>query len=190
MSVPLGLFTTEPIITPFRSPINGAYSPLQQSVLGGTAIGNGAAGREVQVWTVFYDAGVINVAPQSGSVAFTLAVPGVLSVSLGFDSNMQVAIGYTTIAGAYFYFYDFIGGAFTTLAIVGATSCRVCVDDPRLFNTVNSDVIFAYTRAGSLYYRQQRDRYLVEMLIGIARGPLLRAGPNVENHLQFQIKPT
>ena len=55
------------------------------------------------------------------------------------------------------------GMVFTS--ILGAVNPRVTLDDKRRGQTSSSDVILAYLRAGSLYYRQQRDRYLTEYLL-------------------------
>lgn len=187
MSLPLHTITPTPVRAAFVAPLDEPYLPLEEAVLGGTAIGDPSNGRQVQRWTVFYDSGNIKVAPESGAVALTLAVPGVLTVSLDFDANMAVAIAYQTATGAHLYYYDSVLGNYSTFNVLGATSCRVGVDDKRLFNSSASDVIFSYTLDDKLYYREQRDRYLVERLVGPSIGILLRSGQNTLNRFQWKL---
>lgn len=187
MSLPLHTITPTPVRAAFVAPLDEPYLPLEEAVLGGTAIGDPSQGRQVQRWTVFYDSGFIKVAPESGAVAFSMAVAGVTTVSLDFDSNMAVAIAYQTASGSHLYYFDSLLGHYNTLDILGATSCRVGVDDKRLFNASASDVIFSYTLDDKLYYREQRDRYTVERLVGPSIGILLRSGQNVLNRFQWKL---
>jgi hypothetical protein len=186
--IPLNLITPAPIKSDFRPPYDDPYTPLEQRVLGGTALGNGANGREVQQWNVFYEAGVIKVAPESGTIAFSMTVDGVLTVSLAFDSNMQVAIAYTKADGSYLYYYDSIGGMFTTMFIGGSDSCRVVTDDPRNVTSAASDVIFTYELDGVVYWRMQRERYLTPRVVGPSQGlTILRCAPSALNRLQWEL---
>lgn len=187
MSIPLHIISPVPVQAEFVAPLDEPYTPLEESVLGGTAVGNGSAGRQVQKWSVFYDGTAIRVASEGGPVEFSLTVPGVLTVSLAFDTNMAVAVAYQTAVGANLHFYNGVLGAYDTMTIVGATSCRAGLDDQRQFNESASDVIFSYTLDDVLYYREQRDRYLVERVVGPSIGILLRTGQNVLNRFQWKL---
>lgn len=188
MSIPFHLITPIPIQSAFVAPWDEPYDPLIQVVLGGTAIGSGELGREVKKWTVFYEDDTIKVAPEDGAIAYTLAVMGVLTCSLSFDANMQVTIAYTKSDGSYLYYFNSLTGVFTTLRIEGSGSCRVCVDDPRLFNSTASDVVFSYVIDDTLFYREQRDRYAIEYTVGPAKGlDLLQAAPSVLNRVQWRL---
>lgn len=189
MSLPLNIITPTPVRSAFVAPLDEPYLPLEEAVLGGTNIGDGSAGRQVKRWSVFYDGTSIKVAPETGVTQFTMVVPGVLTVSLGFDSNMAVTLAYMTVTGAHLYFFDSSLGSYTTLNVPGATSCRAGVDDQRLFNQSQSDVIFSYTLDNKLYWRQQRDRYTVERLVGPFTGDLilLRSGQNTLNRFQWRL---
>lgn len=173
--------------TAFQPPYNEAYNPLLQTVRGGTAVGDPAAGRQVKDWVVSYTGGTISVGPKLEAVAFTLAANDVVTISLAFDSNMSIVLAWKTPTGAKLYYYDTLTSAYTTRVFPELTSCRVCVDDAREFNSANSDVIFAYTLNGNLYWRQQRDRYDVERLAGVTTKFLKRMGPSVANRLQFEL---
>ena len=184
MSLP-GSLTSLPM--PFLPPGDESYDPLVEATTGGTALGSGTAGRQVQRWTASYELGKISVSDETGFIALQLPVAGVLAVSLAFNNNMDVAIAYQKATGSYLYYYDTISASYQTFQVLGTDSCRTGVDDPRLFNNAASDVIFAYTKLGVLYYRQQRDRYLVEYTVGPAKGILKRVGPNVGYRFQFHL---
>lgn len=185
--IPLNTFTPTPIVSDFIDPYGRPYNPLSQYVMGGLAIGDASAGREVQVWNVAYNGANITVRPEVGAVAFSMAQSDVQSVSLAFDNNMGLAIAWTTSSGANLYYFDTLTTAYTTQFFPGITSCRVCVDDARDFYAAQSDVIFSYTLSNTLYYRQQRDRYDIQYTIGATTKRLIRAAPNVGNRLQFQL---
>lgn len=174
----------------FLAPWDLPYDPLSEAITGGSALGVGGFGRQVQRWTGVYEGGQMKAADEDGgfAVAVTPLFP-CTTISLAFDSNMSVVFGYATEAqGCFLYYFDTVALAFSTLNIPDAASCRVCCDDPRLFNNAASDVIFGYTRNNSLYYRIQRERYLTEHLVGPSGGQtLLRMAPNVAHRFQFKL---
>lgn len=189
MSIPLNTFTVIPVHSQFMAPASDAYQAMIMRATGGTAIGDGSAGREIQLWTVKYEGTNINVYNALGVLSFTMVIPGVTSVCLAFDSNMAVTICYTKSDGSYLYFFNSQSGQFETLFLIGVGACRVAVDKTSLFFNTNSDVLFVYSKAGVLYWRQQRDRYTIERTVGpITAGQTLRrVGPNVENRLQIEM---
>lgn len=174
---------------PFLEPLNSwVYTPLQEKVLGGTAIGDGAAGRMVQNWFVSYATGMITVYPEGGAPQLTLTIPNVKTVSLGFDANMSVAIAYIDDVGANLYYYNTLTSGYSVLTVAGATSCRACVDDPRTFDSGASDVIFSYVLSDVLYYRVQRERYQTAHTIGNAiKQHLIKAGFTTQQCLEFEL---
>jgi hypothetical protein len=185
--IPNNSFTAVPVTTPYAFPMSIPYSALSQTIWGGTALSNSANGRMVQLWSIWYDGTNINVSPSGGAIAFSIAESGVSQLSLAFDENMNVAICWLSAGNANLYYYDTVSAGYITLTIP-ATSCVACIDDPASFYSGQSDVIFSYTRAGNLYYRQQRDRYTIERLIGPCTTKLLRrVGLSTGNRLQFEL---
>ena len=192
--IPGNIFTPTPIIGDFLYLQDLPYSPLTQTVMGGTALNNAVDGRLVKPWTVFYTpdllvptTGVIQVQPSDGGVVLAITADNVLTVSLAFDANMAPVIAWTTSADANLYYYDTLTSTYITRVFSGITSCRVCVDDPLKFYTSQSDVIFGYTINGNLCYRQQRDRYDIEYIIQPIAGSLTKLGLSSLNRLQFEI---
>jgi hypothetical protein len=186
--IPLNTFTPTPVISNFQAPYDLPYQPLVQHVLGGVAIGDPSQGRQLKIWTVEYNGVSITVKPIDGPIAFTLVAANVETVSLAFDNNMGLVIVWKlTTGGANLYYYDTLTSQYITRNFPGVTSCRVVVDDARDFYTAQSDVIFAYTLNDNLYWRQQRDRYDDEYLIGPSVKRLRKVAPNIGNRLQFQL---
>lgn len=186
--LPQNAITPVPVYAGFLAPLQGwTYTPLQEKVLGGTALGDGTAGRAVRNWFVTYVNGNIVVNPEGGAAQLTLPMAGVFTVSLGFDSNMAVAIAYQTVDGANLYYYNTLTSSYSIFPVAGASSCRSSVDDPRTFSSQGSDVIFSYIKSNVLYYRIQRDRYAIEYTVGPAVDAILtKTGFTVANRFQFQ----
>jgi hypothetical protein len=188
--IPSNSFTPSPIQGGFRPPNDLDYTPLRQIVWGGQAIGDGTKGRLVKYWEVFLDPSGIVVKPVNGEVAFTLTginVSEITTVSLAFDNNMGLVIAYTVPAGAHLYYFNSLTNQYVNRFFTGVISCRVCVDDAREFYSSASDVIFAYTLSGNLYYRQQRDRYDTERLVGATPNKLIKLGQSFVNRLQAEL---
>ena len=179
------------MVSAFLPPIDDpVLKPLLMRATGGVAIGDGSQGREVQFWTISYDGSTILVVPQNASPSFSLAIDGVLSVCLAFDSNMAVAIAYMKADGGYLYYFNGLHNQYETIYVPEATSCRVAVDKTTAFFNAQSDVIFMYTNTSNgVRYRIQRERYLTEHIApgNSAGSTLVRLGPSEDNRLQFQL---
>lgn len=185
--IPGGQITAVPQPANFEPPNDRPYDPRSQTVRGGVALGDASLGRDVQNWVVTLENNAAAVKPEGGVVVYMLPLPTAQTISLAFDSNMGVTFCYQTGTGAALYYYSTDLGGYDTLTITGATSSRVCVDDYRDFYSANSDVIFAYTLNDTLYYRQQRDKYLVQYTVGSTTKLLKRMGRSESSRLQFEL---
>lgn len=161
--------------------------------LGGAGLNNPSIGLQVQVWKASLEPipftnnwGVYIEAP-TWPKSLLFAENNVSEISLAFDQNMHPFIAFVQNGQAKLWWYDptVPGQVFTTLAVdVGAP--KICLDDKRRLQTASSDVILTYTRSGSLYFRQQRDRFLIEYLLKTpAPLQVLRVGMNGRNRLQW-----
>lgn len=185
--IPGNAITPTPIQGLFKPPENGTHSFTTHTVFGGIALNDPSKGRQYRQWSVTLLAGVIEVRPVGASVVFTRAAPSAISVSLAFDSNMGLVVAWQNSTGtSELYYFDTLLTQYTTRSFSGTTSCKVCVDDARPAAEAASDVIFAYTRNNNLYWRQQRDRYDVERLVGATNKKLIRLGLSETNRLQFE----
>ncbi len=155
---------------------------------GGIALNDASQGLRVQVWTAYIIGDDIVLDPDDGPAQTLLSVPGgVAAVSLAFDRNMRPVVAYVTSAGlTRLFWYDTLVADEVDTPFPGIENPRVCHDDKRDMQASSSDVIFAYTRDGDLYYREQRDRYGVERLlqadIGAVRLRNIGMGDNLRLH--------
>ncbi len=186
--IPGNQISPAPEVSGFLPPYNIPYTPLSQVVPGGIAIGDPSKGRLYQNWVVSYAASQITVRPVNGAVEFSLPVASVFSVSLAFDNNMGMVLSWQNAVGSNLYYFDTVMGSYTTRVFSGTTSCRVVVDNSNDYYLANSDVIFGYTYGGNLYWRQQRDRYDVERLVGPTNKRLIKMAPSLVNRLQFELR--
>lgn len=187
--IPGNVVTATAVVSSFRAPLNRPYQALEQVVLGGSALNNGSQGREVQNWKATFANNTISVGPENGAVVFTLNANDVKTVSLAFDGNMSVVLGWQTFSNtSKLYYYDSQTSAYVTRVFNSTSSCRVGVDDPRVTTQADSDVIFAYTTGSQLCYRQQRDRYDIEYVIGPTTKRLIKMGLTEGSRLQFELK--
>lgn len=194
--IPNNAFTDPAVVTDFLPPIDGAYSRLRSTVMGGIALNDPSQGRMYQQWVAYYESGNINVKiKDSHTIAFSLPATDVYTVSLAFDNNMGIVLAWIdTSNNANLYYFDTLSSSYITRVFddntYGYTSCRVCVDNAHDYYITNSDVIFAYIDfEGFLNYRQQRDRYDIEYRVGgPVNGTLTKVGPTVGNRLQFAVQ--
>ena len=169
-------------------PDNLVTSPLQDYELGGVALNDPSQGLQVQLWTAFVDGDDIMIQATDGDPEVLITAPGTDEVALTFDSNMRPALAYRQAGLCKFRWYDTLVADQVVTEYPDADSLRVALDDKRSTQSTSRDIILAYTRAEGLYFRAQRDRYLVEYTLDATIGPgrLLRLGMSTVNRVQFE----
>ena len=184
------------IITPaitslLLAPDSSEVDPLVSFERGGIALNDPSRGLDYQNWRCYIEGGVVKVTPVGGGTITSVFTPSgiVTSLSLAFDTNMAVTICYVEDGLVKLRWFNTLTALIQTDTIAGATACRCGTDEKRSGLEGLSDVIFAYLRAGNLYYRQQRDRYLIEYTVGAVPGAfkMRRIGKNVGNRFQFEL---
>ncbi len=184
-----GLLSSVPVPAAFVEPRDRPYDPLVSMEYGGPALHTPATNRLIRIWTAFYEDGIIKVAPDGGANTNLITDSTVETLSIAFDANMNPTVAYMTNGVCKLWWFDTVANAMVTTIFAGVDSCQVTTDDKREARIGHEDVIFAYTRNNTLYYRQQRDRYTIEYtLFGPIKGKLLRLGMNRKNRLQFEVK--
>lgn len=148
-------------------------SDLVSRQMGGVALNDPTQGLWVKPWTcdtvpsedpmvpdlirIFAD----DVSPTTVLTDFT-----VTQVSLAFDQNMRPTIAFVASGIPKLYWYDsLIEQPVITELDVTITTPRVTLDDHRELQVNTSDIILTYIRDGNLYFRMQRDRFLIERLL-------------------------
>lgn len=193
MGVPYHGISDVPFPAAFLSPDSADVLPTVSLELGGVALNDASSGRQVQDWRAWIEGGTtIKVAPLPSLTPETTLVSGgvnITTVSLAFDSNMQPTVAYLEDGTLKLRWYDLTVNGFVTTSFPGCSQGRVSSDDKRAGQEGASDVLFSYLRAGSLYWREQRDRYLVERLVGVvpAGFRLVTMGMNALGRMQWRL---
>jgi len=187
MAIPNNALSSEVRSAAFLSPDNQVSSLTKDYERGGVAIDDGTQGMLVRDWWAEIVGDDIVIANSDGPQQ-TLSKPGTTEVSLSFDRNMRVALAWVQGGEKYLRWFDPVANAMVETTLdAGIQNPRLCYDDKRVTQESASDVILAYIRSGNLYFRQQRDRYTVERLLGpVPATYLLNIGMNRGNRLQFQ----
>lgn len=156
---------------------------------GGIALQDPSAGLLYQQWTGrLLDGTTITLQGSNMESPTTwLTGAGITEFSFTFDQNMKPAVAFVEGGVAKLNWFDVtVNQQVTTSFGDSVKNPRVSLDDKHRLASATSDVIFAYLRNGNLYYRQQRDRYLVEYpLATFVAGRLNKIGMNVKNRFQF-----
>ena len=194
MALPQNTIGATLMQAPFLSPDILDTGNSQSLESGGVAISDPSQGRLVQTWRAYITGGGtgISVEPFIAATPTTVLVSGatgITSVSLAFDSNMAATICYMESGTLKLRWFNSLTSAIQTDSYTGATSGRVSADDKRQSQEGASDVIFAYTLSGTLYWRQQRDRYLTAYTAGTS-GALKLRRIGMHNALRFQFELT
>ena len=163
---------------------------------GGVDLLDTSQGLQVKFWLCFYEKNWIKL--QSGDITHNIIyVENVKHLSLAFDFNMRPTITYTVeitegdtkYQETYLYWYDTSQkNQITTKYGRDYKTPQLSLDDHRLEQSSNADIIFAYIKDNNLYYRQQRDRFLKEYLLSESLDEnlqLRQIGMSTKNRFQF-----
>lgn len=163
--------------------------------LGGAAVGDASQGLRVQTWRAWTDGASIYAAPWPAGAPVTtlLAAEGVTELSLSFDQLMRPVLAYVQNGVTKLYWWDSLAGSQVVTVFEDAYSPMVFMDDKRAWavNAGLSDVLFFYVRGSAVYYRQQRDRFGVERLLGTgvpAASRIENVGMGANNRVQVWLR--
>jgi len=168
------------------------YDFLVDYEWGGVDLLDTSQGLSVYIWKCFYADDWIQITNDHLTHKL-IQVVNVKELSLAFDFNMHATIVYVAenadkTRDTHLYWYDTAQGKqITTLYGQGYHSPQLSLDDQRLHQSANADIIFAYIKNGDLYYRQQRDRFTIEYLLSAVNEAvtLKQIGMNTKNRFQF-----
>lgn len=166
----------EPRPGPFIGPRNSPdIGPLLDREHGGVALQDPSEGLVARSWLGTASDTQIQISTQGVAPTVVVTDVDITEFSFTFDQNMNVVVSYVAGGVAKLNWFDVTVPAQVTTPFGALDSPKVSLDDKHPLANDTSDVIFSYVRDGSLYYRQQRERYLTERLICTA-GELLNLG--------------
>lgn len=188
--LPGNVLSTEVIPMPFLPPRDYPPQQLVDFEMGGVGLQDPSRGLQVKIWRCRYLSNLSFVLDADDVADITvLSLPDVTEFSFTFDQNMNVCIAYVDATGAHLWWYDTTLPGRVTLALTGAATPKIALDDKRTGELATSDIILAYIKSGNLYYRQQRDRFTVERLLAAGAGPgLRRIGMGLNWRFLFEIQ--
>ena len=134
--------------------------------LGGSRLYAPPEGVPRTVWSAQVESdGRLTVGPWPSGAATTLltGLTDCTEVSLCFDSNMRPHLAWVAAGQASWYWFDSQTQQATVTALDPEVRFpRLTLDDKRELQSGSRDILLCYVRGQGLYYRQQRERYLVE----------------------------
>ena len=174
----------------YLPPDDQVVTPAIDFEKGGVDLSDASQGLELKTWRVWAETNVVKLQSEDGSPIVLFEEPGVTDLALAFDQNMRWSLAYLRYGRLTLRWYDSTVSNHVVTDFGPGRCPRMCLDDKRVGNLGNSDVVFAYLRDNGLYYRQQRDRFLIEYTLktDLYPGTRMRSiGMNRNLRLQFEL---
>lgn len=179
---------------PSSEPIPGSWvnppqaRPFESFHWGPVHLNDPSQGMFAQLWKLRAEGADLYLsAPNYPEALFLSRSNDIKQVSLAFDQNGLACVAFVEDDdSAYLRWYDPTIPGYDTVALpAGTVTPRVTLDDARDFMNGENDIILMYVRAGALYYRQQRDRFLVEYFLQSGVQELYHVSMNSNLRLQW-----
>lgn len=194
MTLPEHLLSTTPVLGNFLPPDDRDPSPLVGYEYGGVALNDPSQGHRVRIWHAklvvdgVSEIAEVRVGAEDVSDVVFFTSTGITEVDLAFDQNMNPFIAFVEHGIAKYYWYDTALAGYTVSSLpVGSRSPKCTLDDKRKTQTTTSDILLVYMRGTTMYYREQRDRFLIEYTLktDIGGNDMLLVGMSDQNRVQF-----
>ena len=157
---------------------------------GGIAINDTSKGNQYQVWRGrLVGDDIILDAPEAAPVT-VYSAPNITEISFTFDHGMRPALAFVQgYSVGKLRWYDTSIPAYDVLSFADIYTPRIVMDDKRITQDSNRDMIYAYIKDYKLCYRQQRDRFLIEYILSQALyRRLIKIGMNNKLRMQFLLE--
>ena len=121
--------------------------------------------------------------------AYSVAVVDCTALDIAYDQINRLNAMWIQGDTLYLYWYDALIASFVTSNFGEVTQAFLLMDDVRHYQQAHSTLMLVYSRAGTIYYRLQADRFSVEYTVGTmqANGVIRNIGMNVYYRLQIAI---
>lgn len=187
--LPQQVLSSRAIPARFLQPKNRPFSYLTSYERGGIALLDGSQGVNLKNWRGRYIGNDIVLDADDVAPTVVLTHAGITEFEFTFDQSMNPFISFMeNDTDAKFYWFDTTLPGFTITTLpVGSVSPRCALDDHRDLEASVSDIILVYLRSGNLYFRAQRDRYLIEYLLQAGLGATKLGQVGMNRVMRFQI---
>lgn len=187
--IPNQILSSIPVPRPYIERVNDPNFPLVDYEMGGVALNDPSQGLSVKEWTIYLVGDDVTVSAEGVTPTVLFSGANITELSLTFDQNMQPVVAYVQAAEARLYWFDSAIPGFTSTVIPGAISPRVALDEKRPLLILSSDVILGYVKDDNLYFRAQRDRYLIEYLLKTdVNATLVTVGMTTNYRFKFKLR--
>jgi len=174
----------------FYPPDDRVTTPIVDYEMGGIALLDTSMGLNYRPWRVRLDNYEVKLMPDGGEEVVIFEGTQITELSLCFDQNMRYSVGYVQDGLLKLNWFDSVAGTRVVTVFAVAVNPKMTLDDKRPMEVATSDMILAYIRGNALYYRQQRDRFLIERMLRGSLFPgtkLKNIGMNKNMRLQFEL---
>lgn len=176
--------------TPFLPPRNRNSKLRESWELGGIGLSDPSEDFKY-FWRGFISGKSISLERQGQVPVKVVQFSGVVSeISFSFDQNMKPVVAFVEDGVSKLNYYDTVLQREVTKTFEGIRNPKVSLDDKRRMAASYNDVILAYLKGDSLFYRLQRERYEIEHLVSeVSRGSsLAQIGMTEDRRFLFHIK--
>lgn len=192
--LPANVLSTQTISAAFRYPRNIPRTDIVDYELGGVNFNDSSEGLETNVWRGSLDVSTGEITLETVGVEPTVfyTAVGANRLSFTFDSNMNPFIAFDTETSSHYFWFDTLVSTYVLSTLpAGSQYATAAMDDHRAMQSGARDIILSYLRDGVLYFRAQRDRYLIEYTLGggYENYKLIQTGLNEKLRFQFQLRP-
>lgn len=189
--IPSAQVSTSAAVSAYLPPDDQRKKVTQDFEMGGVAVSNPSEGLNAYTWQIWKTGtGDVMLQRQGQPAVLQFNEPNIQEITFAFDQNMMPTIAYSNAGQIYLRWYDLVSNQYQyriDLLCAGQNPC-MCLDDKRPAQVGNSDIILAYLRNGTLYYRQQRDRFTIERSLKTGISPtakLFNVGMGTNLRLRF-----
>jgi hypothetical protein len=193
MTIPAGGFSPTPVVSALLSP--DSFPRLDTRVdfeRGGVALNDPTQGYNIRDWQVGTDGTDIWVCTYPEQSPRTVYYTGadITEVSLAFDQNMAPTLAWVEAGLVKLRWFNSLTSSTVITTYPGARTPMLTLDDKRPIANASNDIIFAYIRDGNVCYREQRNRYETENVLGAVPSQasrLIQLGMGKNLRLQFKV---
>lgn len=174
----------------YLPPDDRVTSPLVDYESGGMALLDASAGMFARVWKAWLQGTDVWLQPEGGEAVLLFQEVDITEIALAFDQNMRWAMAYIKQGTLHLRWFDPQINDHIVSTFAQGVNPKMALDDKRTAQLGNSDIILAYIRDSTLYYRQQRDRFGIERVLrtNLFTGTRLKGiGMNKNLRLQFEL---
>lgn len=189
--IPAGTPSNPSIQADFLAPDNIDKALLVDYEQGGADLEDLSQGLNFQSWKLEWVDPDFVLTNGAATISHVLFSGNPTELTFTFDQNMRPVVAYMESDILNLRWYNPANGSLAIEQFFNCSSPVLTLDDKRSETLSTSDVILFYVKGEGIYYRQQRDRFLVEYLLagkppGVAR--ITQVSMNRANRLQVYFK--